>query len=140
MLQELVKQDVNIIVRTRDFILSAEKIARMYDIPRTMVTIVRESAMPELARKTEYTSVSSSSMTHGGSASSFLKGVIGCNRLLQAVDLASVLEMVCNGLGVVLALILTLIGSIVTTSASTVLLFQLAWTLLVFLILSFKKM
>ena len=139
MLQELVKQNVSIIVRTRDFILSADKIARMYDIPRTMVTIVRESTMPELARKTDYASSSSSSMTHGGAASAFLKGLIGCKRLLQSVNLASVLEVVCIGVGCFLALLLTLTGAITTTSANTVLIFQLAWTILVSVILFFKK-
>ena len=50
-LHELEKENVNIIVRTRDFIITPDKIAAMYDIPRTMITIVRESSMNELSKK-----------------------------------------------------------------------------------------
>ena len=139
MLQDLVKNNVNIIVRTRDFIISADKIARMYDIPRSLVTIVRESAMPELAKKTDYTRSSSSSLTHGGSVSALLKGVIGSHRLLKNVDFASTLEVVCLALGALIAIILTFTGTLSTTSTFTVLLFQLAWAVLIFVLMLFRK-
>ena len=139
MLQDLVKNNVNIIVRTRDFIISADKIARMYDIPRSLVTIVRESAMPELAKKTDYTRTSSSSLTHGGSVSALLKGIIGSHRLLTNVNFASTLEVVCIALGALIALILTFTGTLATTSTFTVLLFQLAWALLIFILLLFRR-
>ena len=139
MLQELAKDNVNIIVRTRDFIISADKIARMYDIPRSMVTLVRESAMPELAKKTDYIRSSSSSLTHGGSVSALLKGIIGSHRLLKNVRFASLLEVVCIALGAVIALILTLTGTIATTSTMTILIFQLAWALISFALLLIKK-
>ncbi|MBQ8996324.1 MAG: hypothetical protein IJ091_10980 [Oscillospiraceae bacterium] len=139
MLQELVKNNVNIIVRTRDFIISADKIARMYDIPRSMVSLVRESTMPELAKKTDYTRSSSSSLTHGGSVSALLKGIIGSHRVLKNVEFASMLELVCIVLGALIALILTLTGAIATTSAMTILVFQLAWALITFILLLLKK-
>ena len=139
MLQDLVKNNVNIIVRTRDFIISADKIARMYDIPRSLVTIVRESAMPELAKKTDYTRTSSSSLTHGGSVSALLKGIIGSHRLLTNVNFASTIEVVCIALGALIALILTFTGTLATTSTFTVLLFQLAWALLIFILLLFRR-
>ena len=139
MLQDLVKNNVNIIVRTRDFIISADKIARMYDIPRSLVSIVRESAMPELAKKTDYTRTSSSSLTHGGSVSALLKGIIGSHRLLANVSFGSILELVCIILGALIAVILTLTGSISSTSTFTVLIFQLAWAVLAFVLLLFRK-
>ena len=139
MLQDLVKNNVNIIVRTRDFIISADKIARMYDIPRSLVTIVRESAMPELAKKTDYTRSSSSSLTHGGSVSALLKGIIGSHRLLANVNFASILELVCIVLGSLIAVILALTGAISSTSTFTVLIFQIAWAVLTFILLLFRK-
>ena len=71
--------------------------------------------------------------------SALLKGVIGSHRLLKNVDFASTLEVVCLALGALIAIILTFTGTLSTTSTFTVLLFQLAWAVLIFVLMLFRK-
>jgi len=130
MLQELVKQNINIIVRTRDFIISAEKIARMYDIPRSMVTVVREGGMQELAKKTEYTQHSASSLTHIGTASSLLQGTVGSYRMLAAAGHSALVALCAMLLGLVIAVVLSLVGALTEVSLVSLAAFQLAWLLI----------
>ena len=139
MLQELVKNNINIIVRTRDFIITPDKIARMYNIPRAMVTLVRDSGMQELARKTEYTPHCASSLTHIGSASCMLQGTVGSHRLLAAAAQSALLVLCSMLLGLAIAAVLSLIGALTTTSLISVAAFQLLWLFIHALAVSMRK-
>ena len=130
LLRGLVKNDISIIVRTRDFIISPEKISRMYDIPQSMITMVRDSSMQELAKRTEYTRHSASSLTHVGSVGAFLSGMIGCNDLIGTTGLSSIMGLVGMCVGIVLAAVLALFGGLDTVKITSVALFQIIWSII----------
>lgn len=138
MLDGLVKNDISIIVRTRDFIISPEKISRMYGIPQSMVTMVRDSSMQELARMTEYTIHSPSSLTHVGSVGAFLKGQIGCNDLISGADTSSVVGLAGMAVGTVLAAVLALVGGLDTVSILSVAMFQVIWSIIHLIVIAIK--
>ena len=130
LLRGLVKNDISIIVRTRDFIISPEKISRMYDIPQSMITMVRDSSMQELAKRTEDTRHSASSLTHVGSVGAFLSGMIGCNDLIGTTGLSSIMGLVGMCVGIVLAAVLALFGGLDTVKITSVALFQIIWSII----------
>gem|GEM_PF-1601623 len=139
LLHELVQNDISIIVRTRDFIISPEKISRMYDIPQSMVTMVRDSSMQELARMTEYTRHCPSALTHVGSVGAFLGGMIGCNNLLTNAAISAVIGLAGMLVGIVLSAVLAVIGGLDTVKLTSVLLFQAVWMLIHLLVVAFRK-
>ena len=134
----LVKNDISIIVRTRDFIISPEKISRMYEIPQSMVTMVRDSSMQELARMTEYTIHSPSSLTHVGSVGAFLRGQIGCNDLISGAETSSVVGLAGMAVGTVLAAVLALVGGLDTVSILSVAMFQIIWSIIHLIVIAIK--
>ncbi|MBR4827234.1 MAG: hypothetical protein IKZ75_00150 [Oscillospiraceae bacterium] len=138
LLDGLVKNDISIIVRTRDFIISPEKISRMYEIPQSMVTMVRDSSMQELARMTEYTIHSPSSLTHVGSVGAFLRGQIGCNDLISGAETSSVVGLAGMAVGTVLAAVLALVGGLDTVSILSVAMFQVIWSIIHLIVIAIK--
>lgn len=130
LLKELAAQKKNIVVRTRDFILSPEKISEMYSIPRSMVSLVRDGNMQDLAKETDYIPSSPSLFTHMGSSSSFLGGMISSGRLISAARVSNAVGMVIVLLSAAIALLLTFTGSAVATPVAAILLFQVIWALI----------
>ncbi len=122
-----VRDGVNIVVHTRDFNITAEKIAMVYRIPKELITVVRESEMRELGESMEYVAHSPSSITHIGSLTSFVNGVFACMRLRSSAKIASIIELVCLIFGGVVAVALAAMGTLSTLSVFAVLLFQLVW-------------
>ena len=123
-----VKDGVGIIVHTRDFNITAERVALVYRIPKEAVTVVRESEMQELSENMEYISHSPSDITHIGSLSSFVSGIFSCYRLRSAIKTAMVLELICLIIGCGMAVVTAVLGSLLTIGIPTILLFQLVWT------------
>lgn len=138
-LQEFEQNDMHILIHTRDFNITAARIARLYRIPESMVTVVRDEDAAELTRRTEYTPHAPSSLTHLGSLTSFIAGVSASHNLRHAARLTSTVEMIGLIIGLLVAVALTLLGSIFTVGALPILLFQLVWCLIVVCIALFHR-
>ena len=130
LLHGLERNNINIIVRTRDFIVSPEKISKMYDIPQSMISMVRDSSMQELAKKTEYTRHCTSSLTHVGSVGAFLGGMIGSNNLITNAGISAVIGFAGMIVGILLSAVLALMGGLDTVKLTSVLLFQIVWSVI----------
>ncbi|MEA4912605.1 MAG: hypothetical protein VB092_08370 [Oscillospiraceae bacterium] len=126
-LRLLEEEGINVVVHTRDFNLSAAKISKMYGIPKSMVTVVREDDVPELSKKTAYIAHAPSSYTHIGSLTSFISGISASRRLPSAVGFAMNVELVSMLVGGVFAAIIALFGASWGISPLYALLFQLLW-------------
>ena len=133
------REGVSILVHTRDFNLTPEKIATVYHIPRRMISVVRESDMEELSSRTEYVGHTTSSLTHIGSLTSFVKGIIACYNVRSAAKLAETVEIACIVLGAVLAVVLAFAGSLTTVGVLSALMFQIICTLLLVIVLVVRK-
>ncbi|NLL91627.1 MAG: hypothetical protein GX222_04305 [Ruminococcaceae bacterium] len=133
-MRELEKEGIKVIIRTRDFNITAEKVSNLYSIPRGMVSIVADHDMEELATKTSYATRSPSVMTHIGSFSSYVGGILSCHKLLGSLRLTSVIELAAIIIGALLSLLLAIFGGLSTFSILTALLFHTAWLLITALI------
>ncbi|MEA5051380.1 MAG: hypothetical protein VB021_07915 [Oscillospiraceae bacterium] len=120
-------EGINIVVHTRDFNLNAAKISKMYGIPKSMISVVREDDVPELTKKTSYTAHTPSSYTHIGSLTSFISGISASRRLPGAVGFAMNVELASMIAGGVLAALTVVFGSSWGVSPLYALLFQGLW-------------
>ncbi|MGI5888153.1 MAG: hypothetical protein ACOX6J_02100 [Oscillospiraceae bacterium] len=121
------KEGINIVVRSRDFNVTADRISKMYNIPRSTITVVSESDMIELGEKTNFIAHTKSALTHIGTMSSYVNGIIGCYNVKQGLRFATLLELVCMIFGSVLGIALTLWGTLIGSGVMRILLFQLCW-------------
>ncbi len=127
------REGICLLVRTRDFNITAEKISKTYQIPRSIVSVVEEHDMEELSKKTAYVSHTPSLFTHIGSLSSYVGGILSCYKLQGALKLTTTIELAAMIIGALLALLLTVFSS-VAINMFTVLLFQLIWLLITFFV------
>lgn len=138
-LQAFEREGVSIIVHTRDFNITPEKISRVYKIPRKMISVVNEGDMAELAKKTEYVGHAPSALTHIGSLTSFVKGIIACYNVRSAVRLTTSIEFACMILGAVAAVALALFGLVGTIGVMPILFFQSVCSMVLILVAAAHK-
>ncbi len=138
-LRSFEREGVCILVHTRDFNITPAKIARLYNIPETMVAVVREEDIAELTNRTGYTARAASALTHIGSLSSYVRGIIACYNLRSCAKLASAIELACMILGALSAAALCATGVIATFSVISVLFFQLLCCLLMTIVVTLHR-
>lgn len=138
-LAEFEREDLNILIHTRDFNITAERIARLYKIPVGMVSLIRQDEAAEITQRTEYASHTPSAMTHIGSLTSFIKGYAACNSVQSAVRLSSLILFIGVLIGMVFAVALTLLGSLYSLGMLPVLLFQAVWCLLLVIVVMARR-
>lgn len=129
-LKELEEAGINIIIHTRDFNISSDKVSKLFDIPKKMVAVVREDDVPELSKRTAFVEKTASSLTHMGTLTSFINGIIACGKLDGTLRIAMTLELVGMIAGAVLASALVLFSTLTGTTVLAALLFQLVWLLI----------
>lgn len=133
------REGVSILVHTKDFNLSSEKIAKIYRIPQRMISIVKETDITALSEKTNYVSHAPSSLTHIGSLTSFVKGIIACYNVRSAVKLSSTIGLATMLLGIVLAAVLAVSGMLTSVGVLSALMFQIICTVLTTIVMSVHR-
>ncbi|GEM_PF-2641556 len=121
----IVREGINVIVRTNDFNITSDKIAGVYAVRRSAVVVSFEDDRDDTQPDLSYVASSTSLMTHLGSVSSYFGGILSCHRLSSSLRIASVIELASVLVGATLAVAVTVFGSGI--GAVTALLFQLAW-------------
>ncbi len=130
------REGVSILVHTRDFNLTPDKISSVYHIPRRMISVVREGDIAALTEKTEYVSHAPSSLTHIGSLTSFVKGIIACYNVRSSAKLAYTVELASIVLGAAVAVALALTGALATIGVLSALMYQVICTLLLIIVVA----
>jgi hypothetical protein len=134
-----VREGINMIIHTRDFNITAQRVAKYYRIPETMITVVREDDIEELSRYTEFSRHAPSSLTHMGSLISYVKGIVACYNLRSAAKTSSAVALIGVILGMMLGVGLSLVGSMFSIGVLSVLLFQTIWCVILYIIVSVHK-
>ncbi len=127
----LEKEGVSLLVRTRDFNITPDKISRNYNIPRAMVSVIREVDLYDLSRFTEYAPHTTSSITFTGKLVNYFKGIKGCYNVRNAVRITNITELASMLVGITVALVMTIWGAVFSMGILSALLFQTAWLALV---------
>ncbi|MCL1830175.1 MAG: hypothetical protein FWG21_01965 [Oscillospiraceae bacterium] len=132
------RENVNVLIRTRDFNITTEKISVIYKVPRVMLATVGESDMEELAKQTAYTNHTQSLFTHIGSLSSYVGGIVSCYKLNSILRITTTIELVTMIVGALLSLIMSFFDGIYL-NVFFVILFQLPWLVLIALLSVSKR-
>lgn len=138
-LEDLRHNGISLLVRSTDFSISRELIARCYDVPLSDVKVLSESELSALSPSLAYLPASEGVMTHIGTFASFIGGLQAALAAFTAERTAAIVEAASVVLGIVLTLLLTFTAGLGRLSVFAVLLYQLAWLILTVAIPLLKK-
>ena len=133
------REGIGVLIRTRDFNVSPERIANMYHVPRSMISMVSESDILDLQKMTDYVGHTKSPLTHIGTISSFVGGILACYNVKRSLKMSTAIELSCMIVGCLLAVALTILGNILTVGVTATLIFQLCWLVVSVVLLSLRR-
>lgn len=136
---DLTDRGVSLIVKTTDSLVTAGKIADLFDIDPEKVKVIGSNLHEIFAENTKYTSRGSGGITCNGSFLSFGKAILAAKKLVRDVNLSQTAMLLGIFLAAVLAVIFTLSVKTKIFSSAVIIAYNLIWMLPVLLAQAFRK-
>ena len=139
MLDEIYVSGLSLLVTGEDFNLTGERINTTYGIPSGCIKVLGAAESRQLAAHTAACGGSEGAMAHATSFKGFIAGIRIAANAAGMEKAAGILQAVAVILTALLVLVLTCTGGLGALGLPTVLLYQLAWTVLVLLLPLVKR-
>lgn len=130
-LEGLVKSGISMLVTSNDMNITGNIIEIIYDLPPDTVKVLGERELSVLEPLTEYLPESDGVMTHEGTFASFIGGMRAAAGCASAEKMAGVLQLIAVIFACILSVLLAISGGLAGLSLVVVIIYQLAWTLMV---------
>ncbi len=138
-LHDLTDKGVSIIVKTTDSLVSAGKIADLFDIDPEKVKVIGSNLHEIFMENTKYTSRGSGGITCNGTFISFAKSILASKKLVNDVGLSQTVMLAGVFLAAVFAVILSLSVKTLVFSPAVIIGYNLFWMLPVLLVQAFRR-
>ena len=138
--QDLEKQGVYLMLRTVDSIVTINKLSELFYVSPNIFKILPFRMHESFDNHTGYMAKQSGSLSFGGRFVSFAAGLIACKRTRKVVMLGAAVQTASVILGLILVSVLTLMSSPTQFTAAIMLVYNLAWMVLVLLIQGVRKL
>lgn len=136
---DLTDRGVSLIVKTTDSLVSAAKIADLFDIDPEKVKVIGSNLHEIFTENTKYTSRGSGGITCNGSFLSFGKAILASKKLVNDVSLSQTVMLLGIFLAAVFAVIFALSVKTLVFSPAVIISYNLLWMLPVLLVQAFRK-
>lgn len=110
-LQEMEKENLFLLVRCNDVLLSQRRIAKMFGIRESSVKIIPSRLDGDYAAETEPVETGKPSMLCAGRLAGFIQTVIGAKRIRSAATLGMIIQAATACLGLIYVLIFIALGA-----------------------------
>lgn len=134
MLDEIYVSGLSLLVTGDDFNLTGDKIDTIYGIPSGCIKVLGEAESRQLAAHTGYVSRCDGAMAHATSFRGFIAGIRIAANGASMEKTAGTLQTVAAVLSALLVLVLTCTGGLAALGLPAVLLYQLAWAVLILML------
>lgn len=136
---DLTDRGVSLIVKTTDSLVTAGKIADLFDIDPEKVKVIGSNLHEIFIENTKYTSRGSGGITCNGSFLSFGRAILAAKKLVRDVSLSQTVMLLGAFLAAVLAVIFALSVKTLVFSPVVIIVYNLLWTIPVMLVQAFRK-
>lgn len=136
---DLSDKGVSLIVKTTDSIVTAGKIADLFDIDPEKIKIINSDLHGIFTECTKYTSRGSGAVTCNGTFTSFGRAILASKKLMKDVNLSQTVMTVGIFLAAVLGAILALSVKTLVFSPAVIIAYNLIWMLPVLLVQAFRR-
>ncbi len=138
-LRRLCAEDVCIVLRCVDSILSVSGISDLFDIPEDMLKIMPFRMHKVFEEETDYVPKLSSGMVCSGRISSMASLIISAKRVKKTALMGMVMQISGALLGAVLCLLFVIMGKFSQINATMLLLYNLIWSVLSFMMITLRR-
>lgn len=138
-LRELQKNNVSLVVKTTDSIVTIGKIADLFDVDPEKTRIIGSNLHDLYRSCTHYTSDGSASMTCNGSFVSIARGINAAKKILKDVSASHAVTVAGIFFGLVLMFFLMFSVKTFAFSPAVIICWNLLWMLIMLLVQSFRK-
>lgn len=138
-LRELEKQDITVILRSVDSIISLNFLSEIFKVSADKFKLIPFRHHQDFEEQTAYTSKISSPMICSGRFQPFAMLVTHAKNLNKTAIMGMFLILTSCIMGGLLSLCMTFLSSFSQITASVALLFNMGWVALVYLFLSFRR-
>ncbi len=139
MLDEIYVSGLSLLVTSDDFNLTGERINTTYGIPSGCIKVLGAAESRQLAAHTACSTGCEGAMAHATSFKGFIAGIRIAANAAGMEKVANILQAVSVILTALLVLVLTCTGGLGALGLPTVLLYQLAWVVLILLLPLVKR-
>ena len=126
-LKELTDNDISIVIKTTDSIVTVAKIAEVFEIPPENIRILPYSMHEQFNHYTKYVSRGSGAVSCNGTFTGFAKPMVTAKKLMKDITLGMGIMLLGALLGVVCGAAAALTGNTYLLSSAMVIGWNLAW-------------
>lgn len=137
-LKELERENLYLLVRSNDAMLSQRRISKLFSIREDRVKIIPARYEADYAEETKPVQNASPSMLCAGRLPGFIQTIIGAKRIRTAANLGMILQAVTACLGFLFILIFIILGAYNEVSGGILLIYHLICTVVTILTIRMK--
>ncbi len=138
-LRRLCREDICVVLRCVDSILSVSGVSDLFDIPEDMLKIMPFRMHKVFEEETDYVPKMSSGMVCSGRVSSMASLIISAKRIKKTAMLGMLMQISGALLGAVLCLLFVIMGKFSQINATMLLLYNFIWAVLSFLMITMRR-
>ena len=138
-LSKLEQENLFLLVRSNDALLSQRSIARMFNFPEDLLKVMPARLEAEYAEETRPLQTAKPSMLCAGRLAGFVQTIVGARRIRSAASLGMILQTVTAILGLIYALVFILMGAYSDLSGAVLLIYHAACTVITVLSVRLKE-
>lgn len=139
-LQTLENQNITTVIRSVDGFISLNLMSELFDVSPDSLKLLPFRYHKEYEDQTDFVPKASASMLCSGHFPSFAMLISGAKKLQFITNLGMTIQLAAALLGLMIALVMLLVGSFSSLSASVIILYNLVWTAITIGIQYFKKL
>ncbi len=139
-LQTLESQNITTVIRSMDGFISLNLLSELFDVSPDSLKLLPFRYHKEYEEQTDFVPKASASMLCSGHFPSFAMLISGAKKLQFITNLGMTVQIAAALLGLMIALVMLLIGSFSSLSASVVILYNIVWTVITLAIQYLKKL
>lgn len=139
-LQTLENQNITTVIRSVDGFISLNLMSELFDISPDSLKLLPFRYHKEYEEQTDFVPKASASMLCSGHFPSFAMLISGAKKLQFVTNLGMTVQLAAALLGLMIALVMLLVGSFSSLSASVIFLYNIVWSVITIGIQYFKKL
>ncbi|MGN0604978.1 MAG: hypothetical protein ACI4JM_00505 [Oscillospiraceae bacterium] len=130
-LSEMAEYDFKIAIKNNDAIINTKKLSETFDVPEEYFKIIESRYNDDFNAETKAAPKTSASMAHDGDLSTMIKLISDSKNLRRNFVICLLMQCAAAIIGIIFSIIFICIDSVQYVNPTMIMIYNLAWTLLI---------